>query len=74
MLNATPIVDKDGHSEESDEGVVADHKPFDGIREAIANQEQYRKGQEQQFTPDEVQNSQSQDDEDNRPSARRRIK
>lgn len=37
VLNATPVVDKDGHSEESDEGVVADHKPFDGIREAIAN-------------------------------------
>lgn len=32
ILNATPMMDRDGHSDESDEGIVADHKPFDGIR------------------------------------------
>lgn len=39
ILNATPMIDRDGHSDESDEGVVADHRPFDGIKEAIKNQE-----------------------------------
>lgn len=31
VLGATPHMDQEGHSEESSEGVVADHRPFDGI-------------------------------------------
>ena len=30
------IEDKEGHSDESSEGIVADHTPFNGIRDAIA--------------------------------------
>lgn len=28
-------LDENGHSEESDEGVVADHRPFNGVNQAI---------------------------------------
>jgi hypothetical protein len=35
-LIAGSIVDKEGHSDESSEGIVADHTPFNGIRDAIA--------------------------------------
>jgi len=27
--------DKDGHSDESSEGIVADHRPFNGVRAGI---------------------------------------
>ena len=62
-----PVQDLEGHSGESDEGIVADHAPFNGIKDAIANQDALRAaaGSDQ---------SDSQDD-DNRPSGRqRRIK
>jgi hypothetical protein len=36
-------MDNDGHSDESSEGVVANHDPFNGIQDAINKQEQMRK-------------------------------
>lgn len=39
-----PVQDLEGHSGESDEGIVADHAPFNGIKDAIANQERLRQG------------------------------
>ena len=43
VLNPSPHVDPDGRSDESDEGVVADHRPFDGIKTAIEKQEEARR-------------------------------
>ena len=63
-----PVQDLEGHSGESDEGIVADHAPFNGIKDAIANQEALRQG----ATGSDQSDSQ---DDDNRPSGRqRRIK
>jgi hypothetical protein len=59
-----PVHDLEGHSGESDEGIVADHAPFNGIKDAIANQERLRQG-----APSGSDQSDSQDD-DNRPSGR----
>lgn len=39
VFNTTPLVDQTGRSEESSEGIVADHAPFSGIKDAIANQD-----------------------------------
>lgn len=39
----TPLVDQHGHSDESSEGIVADHRPFQGIKEAMAKQDEMRK-------------------------------
>jgi hypothetical protein len=36
-------MDQHGHSDESSEAMVADHAPFKGIQEAIANQDKLRK-------------------------------
>ena len=46
QIVANAIEDKEGHSEESSEGIVADHTPFNGIRDAIANQEKHRQDKE----------------------------
>ena len=32
-------MDKIGHRDESYEGIVADHKPFNGIQDLMANQD-----------------------------------
>jgi hypothetical protein len=42
-IPATPLMDQHGHSDESSEAMVADHAPFKGIQEAIANQDKLRK-------------------------------
>lgn len=58
-----PVQDLEGHSGESDEGIVADHAPFNGIKDAIANQERLREegaGSDQSGS----------EDDDNRPSGR----
>jgi hypothetical protein len=104
----TPMVDQHGHSDESSEGIVADHRPFQGIKEAMAKQDEMRKsdaskvnpasgrdpptGRDQDDSVFEAQDpntgrevkgardpgrsvdSVEEEDEDNRPSARRRIK
>jgi len=44
VLAATPHVDEEGRSSESSEGIVADHAPFSGVQDAIANQDQLREG------------------------------
>ena len=44
VLAATPHVDVEGRSSESSEGIVADHAPFSGVQDAIANQDQLREG------------------------------
>ena len=71
-----PIQDEEGHSGESDEGIVADHQPFNGIKEAIKNQERIRrKDQAQPVYENEATSQQDQEEleeEDNRPSARKR--
>lgn len=36
-------MDKEGHSDESSEGMVANHYPFKGIQEAIEKQDDLRK-------------------------------
>jgi hypothetical protein len=41
-VNKQNRVDQDGHSDESSEGVVANHDPFNGIQEAINQQEGMR--------------------------------
>jgi hypothetical protein len=43
LLTPRPEMDQHGHSDESSEGIVADHKPFNGIQDAMANQDQLRK-------------------------------
>lgn len=72
-----PIQDQEGHSGESDEGIVADHQPFNGIKEAIKNQEKIRRKDQAQAQPVYENEATSQQDEeefeeDNRPSARKR--
>jgi len=63
-----PKVDQDGHSDESSEGIVANHDPFNGIQEAI--QDANRKSK-----PDSSEDQDASPEEDNRPSGRtRRIK
>lgn len=42
QLTPRPEMDKNGHSDESSEGIVADHRPFNGIQDAMANQDQLR--------------------------------
>jgi len=108
MKGITPQVDQHGHSDESSEGIVADHRPFQGIKEAMAKQDELRKSEASQMNPnsgrgpntgrshpDQNQppgnfgastgrsdpkglgrsvDSVEEEDEDNRPSARRRIK
>lgn len=32
-----PVQDQEGHSEESSEGIVANHDPFNGIKNALEN-------------------------------------
>ena len=44
-------MDENGHSDESSEGMVANHDPFKGIQEAIENQDDLRKDQHDPFTP-----------------------
>lgn len=61
-----PHIDQTGRSDESSEGIVADHAPFKGIKDAMRDQDKLRRGQPPEGT--------SEEDEDNRPSARRRIK
>ena len=39
QLTPRPEMDKNGHSDESSEGIVADHRPFNGIQDAMANQD-----------------------------------
>ena len=46
-----PKMDENGHSDESSEGMVANHDPFKGIQEAIENQDDLRKEQADPFTP-----------------------
>ena len=61
-----PHVDQEGRSEESSEGIVADHAPFKGIKDAMMNQDKLREGEKPPGASD--------DEDDNRPSGRRRIK
>ena len=51
MKGITPQVDQHGHSDESSEGIVADHRPFQGIKEAMAKQDQLRKSEASQMNP-----------------------
>ena len=44
-------MDENGHSDESSEGMVANHDPFKGIQEAIEKQDDLRKDQREPFTP-----------------------
>ena len=37
------LVDQEGHSDESSEGIVANHDPFNGIQDAIDKQDEMRK-------------------------------
>lgn len=37
------MMDQGGRSSESSEGIVADHAPFKGIKEAMENQEKLRR-------------------------------
>ena len=43
-------MDKNGHSDESSEGIVADHRPFNGIQDAMANQDKLRKSMKPEST------------------------
>lgn len=61
-----PHIDQTGRSDESSEGIVADHAPFKGIKDAMRDQDKLRRDQPPEGT--------SEEEEDNRPSARRRIK
>ena len=36
-------MDQEGHSDESSEGIVANHDPFNGIQDAIDKQDEMRK-------------------------------
>ena len=108
MKGITPQVDQHGHSDESSEGIVADHRPFQGIKDAMEKQDEMRKsdigrkspalgtgksrdlpqedsvfeekdpatGREAKGgrDPGRSVDSVEEEDEDNRPSARRRIK
>jgi hypothetical protein len=42
LLTPRPEMDKIGHSDDSSEGIVADHTPFTGIKDAISNQDLIR--------------------------------
>lgn len=94
-------MDAEGRSEESSEGIVADHAPFTGVTDAVANQDKLREDQKEpseeshvsdpevednrprpdpdvyqrpEEVPAEAESDESADEEDRRPSARRRIK
>jgi hypothetical protein len=54
-----PEMDQHGHSDESSEGIVADHKPFNGIQDAIENQDRLRNNVKR---PDET-NSESEEEQ-----------
>ena len=49
-------MDKDGHSDESSEGMVANHDPFRGVQDAIEKQDDFRKDQQDPFTPTSTDN------------------
>jgi hypothetical protein len=68
QLTARPEMDQLGHSDESSEGIVADHKPFNGIKDAMANQDQLRKS----MRPESQSEEEEEKNNDNGP--RRRIK
>lgn len=100
MKGITPQVDQHGHSDESSEGIVADHRPFQGIKDAMAKQDELRRSEVSNLNPNSGRgpntgrsgapggdtgrsdprghgksvDSVEEEDEDNRPSARRRIK
>jgi hypothetical protein len=68
QLTPRPEMDQNGHSDESSEGIVAYHKPFNGIKDAMANQDQLRKS----MRPESQSEEEEEKNNDNGP--RRRIK
>ena len=65
-------MDKIGHSDESYEGIVADHKPFNGIQDLMANQDQLRKSNAPE--PDQSSSESEGVKENGPPSGMRRVK
>ena len=75
QITPRPEMDLNGHSDESSEGIVADHKPFNGIQDAMANQDQLRKSIRPETEEEEEEEKEMQNErDDGPPSARRRIK